>query len=150
MASAQGSGKILAQVLADAQHALGADAAVLLMRTDSTLAARSAAGQAGELEGQTIDDDALPAVMEALSSHHPVFLDDVSSARLSHGGPERFDIASCLVAPLIVRDQASGGLFFSWKQNRPFALYAVDFVKRLASLLALLVANMDMRKQTKE
>jgi PAS domain S-box-containing protein len=131
------------QALEQGARVLGAESAVLNTVTDRGWETRYDFGFDPPVEGLRFEENEIPHAMLALERGEPVAVDDASTdPRVNTEVMERYGIKSVIVAPLIVRGQALGVLFYNFHhQPHAFTSQEIEFVTRLSSSLSLAVEN---------
>lgn len=143
------SDEIMERVAVKGAEAIGADAAVVAIKTEEGWVVRHIQGIAQEIVGAVLTDEQVPYSVEAASSRKAITADDtLADARASTWIMRDYDVRSTLAVPLIVRDEATGSLLFYYLE-RPvrFTDAQVDFANKLAASVSLALENARLYEQ---
>lgn len=116
-----------------AAPALGADAAVVSLRTNEHWPIRYVHGVTRETVGSRLDDEQQKYAMMALGERHPIVIGDASD--------EKHGIRAALVVPLVSRGEPTGVVFFKYDRAVELDRAQLDFAEKLAWALSLAIED---------
>jgi PAS domain S-box-containing protein len=136
-------GEINQRLVAEGVDALGSDTASISLREGDAWRVSSVHGLAAELVGARMSDDEERHAILAIESGQVVAVADAGEdERVDREHMRPHGIRSVLVAPLIVRDQSLGVLFFNYQRARhAFTAAEVAFAGQLAATAAVAFDN---------
>lgn len=131
------------RALSEGAAALGADTSSMSSLSDQGWETRFDFGFAPTMQGKRFPQEEIPHGVLALERGEPVAIDDaVSDRRVNVEVTARYGIKSVIVAPLIVRGQSIGVLFYNFcSAPHTFNKSEIEFVTRLSSSLSLAFEN---------
>lgn len=135
--------KILARVLAEAAHALGAESAVIFILKEGQWEAAYIYNLPAELAGKYYLNEEVTHAALALEIAAPLVVHDTAKDdRVNHDFTDKLGIRSLLACPLIARGEPMGGIAFHW-HSTAVALDAehINFALRLANSISLDLDN---------
>ncbi|HZD59487.1 MAG TPA: GAF domain-containing protein, partial [Anaerolineae bacterium] len=131
--------EIMQRVVSGGTKAIGAEAGVLHLREGDHWVAQHAYGLPREVIGTRFTDEQMKASVIAASTKKQVVSNDVySDERVDWDTVEKYNIRSFLVVPLVVKENVTGVLMFSY-HSAPVAFTdaQIDFARKLATLTSL-------------
>jgi PAS domain S-box-containing protein len=135
--------EIMQRLVSEGATALGCDTAAVSLRQAGQWTIRHVHGFPASLVGAQSQDDEERHAMLALHTRQPVAIAD--ALRDERVDPEHMrwhKIRAVLVAPLIVRDEPFGALFFNYHHGpHPFSQAQVQFAAQLAATAAIALEN---------
>jgi PAS domain S-box-containing protein len=137
------TGEIMQRLVSEGAAALGCETAAVSLRRDGRWLVSQVHGMPASLVGAQMDDDGERHAMLALRTRQPVAVGDaLVDERVNRDHMRRHNIRAVLVAPLIVRDEPFGALFFNY-HSRPqlFSDAQIQFAAQLASTAAIALEN---------
>jgi PAS domain S-box-containing protein len=131
------------RLVAEAVAAFGSDTAAISLREGGGWRVSSVHGMSPELVGARMTDDQERHAVLAIQTRRPVPVADAfNDGRLNHEHLLRHGVRSVLVAPLIVRDQPLGVIFFNHHRGpRAFTEAEVAFAGQVAATAAVAFEN---------
>ncbi|MCL5736256.1 MAG: SpoIIE family protein phosphatase [Actinobacteria bacterium] len=135
--------EVLSRAVAEGAEVLGADAAVLEMRTEGGWFIRESYGLARRLRGLTLkDEEARLAALADRERKALVMADAAIDGRLDEETRSRFSMASVLVVPLTLHEQVIGVILLAHSSRaRAFGEAHLEFARNLSLLVALALEN---------
>ena len=135
--------EILKRAVAEGAHALGADSAILEMRTDGGWFVRESYGLAEHLRGLTLS--AHGARLAALADRERqalIVADAAIDGRLNEETRRQFSMASAIVVPLLLHERTIGVIILA-QSARPqaFGDAHLEFARSLSMVVALALEN---------
>jgi PAS domain S-box-containing protein len=137
------TGEIMQHLVSEGAAALGSEtAAISLCRADRWTVGY-VHGMPDSLVGAQMGDDEERHAMLAIRTRQPVVIADaLNDDRVKREHMRRHNIRAVLVAPLIVRDEPFGALFFNYHSGpHTFSEAQVQFAAQLASTAAIALEN---------
>lgn len=137
--------EMLSRVAEESAMAIGADGTVLAMHEDDMWVVRYAYNMREEIIGHAFTNEQAPFVRMAAESGEPIALSDAyNDPRAVRESQEAFGVRAVLMAPLMVRGEAIGGLFFNYWDVQDFSAEDMFYASRLATSVGLALANIEL------
>lgn len=134
--------EVLRRVAEQSAAAIGAHSVVLAMREGEQWVVRYAFNMKEEVIGQGFTVRQAPFMGIAADTRRPIAIDDAfDDPRTSLKTQEYLGVRSVMMAPLIVRDEVLGGLFFNYYERHDFTDLEVMYASRLSASIGLAIAN---------
>ncbi|HEY3317608.1 MAG TPA: SpoIIE family protein phosphatase [Coriobacteriia bacterium] len=133
---------IVREALAVGAQAIGAVSSALAFHEDDLFRVAYAQGFATDISGTEIPATKEAHSLLALATREAVIVDDVrTDTRCDAEHMASYGVRSQIVAPLIVRDEPTANLYYSFDRPHRFTESEVEFVTRIASSLSLALRN---------
>ncbi len=147
--------EIMRRIVAVGSAFLGSESAAISLRVGGGWIVSQVDGISSDYIGARMGDDQERHAVLALKSRRPVSVDDAfSDDRVNKEHMRRHNIRSVLVAPLILRNEELGAIFFNYHTARhEFTEEDLNFTKQMASIAGIALANarlFDARKTAED
>lgn len=137
--------EVLQRVAVESAEAIGADSTVLAVREGTRWVVRYAYNGREGLIGEAFEAEQTAFVRQAMMTERPVSLDELQDEHWLRIETQRFFSAEALmIAPLIVRDQVIGGLFFGYRRPHFFTSQEREYALRLGTSVGLALVNIEL------
>ncbi|MHC1767319.1 MAG: PAS domain S-box protein [Verrucomicrobiia bacterium] len=149
------SDEIIRRIVVEGAAALGSESAAISEKDGNGWRVRYVHGLPEELVGQRVDDEQERHALAALETREVVAIEDgFNDGRFNRVHLRRANIRSVLVAPILIRNEAFGVVFFNYhKGTHVFTEGELNFVKQLAATAGSALGNarlFDEQKRAEE
>jgi PAS domain S-box-containing protein len=144
--------EIMQRLVGEGAAALGSDTAAISLRRAGRWTVSHVHGLPDSLVGAEMRDDEERHAMLALHTRRPVAIADAfNDDRVNCEHMRRHNVRAVLVAPLIVRDEPFGAIFFSYHSGpHSFSEAQVQFAAQLAATAAIALENGRLYQERKQ
>lgn len=137
--------KMLTRVAQESAAAIGAESTVLAVRDGDLWVVEYAYNMPEELIGKGFSAAQAPFMQMAADSGEPLAIDDAfNDPRAVRETQQGLGVRAVMLAPLVVRGEAIGGLFFNYPQVHSFTEEDLFYASRLATSVGLALANIEL------
>ena len=148
-------GEIMQRLVAEGSAFLGSESAAISLRRGDGWTVSHVHGMPSSVVGIMMEDDKERHAVLALQSRQPVAVADAfNDKRFNREHLRRHNISAVLVAPLIIRNEGLGVIFFNYHSGpHEFTDAEVNFALQLATTAAIALENaqfFDEHKRAKE
>ena len=148
-------GEIMQRLVAEGSAFLGSESAAISLRQGDGWTVSHVHGMPSSVVGTMMEDDKERHAVLALQSRQPVAVADAfNDKRFNREHLRRHNIRAVLVAPLIIRNEGLGVIFFNYHSGpHEFTDAEVNFALQLATTAAIALENaqlFDEHKQAEE
>jgi len=135
--------EIMQRAVTEAAKALECETAAISLRNEGAWIVSHVHGFSKEIIGAQMNDDEEPHALLAIREQKVVVISDtLNDERVNRRHMQKWNIRSVMVAPLLVKGEAIGALFFnSYKTPFSFLKAHEDFASKLAASLSLALEN---------
>lgn len=134
--------EMLGRVAAESAQAIGADSTVLCLRDHDLWIVRYASNMREDMIGKGFTVAEAPFMGIAAESGQPIAIDDAfDDPRAELEIQRAFGVRAVIMAPLIVRGEVIGGLFFNYDEVHRFTRQDIQYASRLGASVGLAIAN---------
>jgi PAS domain S-box-containing protein len=143
--------EVIERIVEEGVAALGSDTAAISERKGGGWLVRYVHGLPGELVGQQLEDEQERHAVLAIETREVVPVADCfNDHRFNREHLRRYNLRSVLVAPLIMRGEPFGAIFFNYhKAPHAFSEAEVNFARQLASSAAVALENARLFEERK-
>jgi len=143
---------IMRQVAAESAQAIGSETGAIFLLEDGNWVVKYIYGLPEDIIGTKFDDEGAKGACLAARERKPVVGNDaLNDPRLNPKTMRKYNIKSILIAPLIVKNEVVGALYFSNHSAAiPFDEEQVDFACKLSASISLAIKNARLYKQERE
>ena len=138
--------KIMETVVMEASEVIGAESALIALKTSNTWLIKYVCNLPQEMLGSNFTDENNPYGMLAVNTKKVLPINDTyTDENVDVNVMKEYNIHSALVVPLILDDEVRGLLCFNYHSKKvTFEKYYIDFASNLSTPLSLALQNADL------
>ena len=135
--------EIMQRVVVEAGKAIGSDACDITLHKDNSWIIEYAYGLSQEVIGISFTGEQATVPELVAQNKRPLVIKNICrDEKFSHWVMKKYGICSVLAAPLIVRGEVIGVLYFDYFSIKPaFSKIEIDFAEKLSSSISLALEN---------